>query len=117
MGTKKAFYLFSALILVLILPAFLSAQEVAPNGSFMYSYPIKTPPGTNGIGPSLSLVYNSSMGNGILGMGWSLGGLSVIVRDPSYGINFNENDHYIYNGQKLIPIDADSLVMCGQMTE
>ena len=78
------------------------AQEVTPSGAFTYSYPIEIPPGTNGIAPQLALTYNSMSGNGFLGMGWSLSGLSTITRDASYPVNFDENDHYVWNGEKLI---------------
>ncbi len=99
---KKTSTLVATAIIFFISTLLTFAQEVSPSGSFSYTYPIKLPPGTNGMAPNLALVYDSSAGNGILGMGWSIAGLDVIERDPSYPINFNVNDHYIYNGQKLI---------------
>jgi RHS repeat-associated protein len=83
--------------------ALVFGQNVNPDGSFSYSVPIVTPPGTSGMGPNLALSYNSNGGNGFLGVGWSLSGLSTVNRDSSYPINFDVNDHYIYNGQRLIP--------------
>ena len=79
-----------------------NAKMVGSSGAFTYSYPISLPPGTNGMGPALSLSYNSFAGDGMLGMGFSLSGLSVIARDPSYPIKFDGTDHYLYEGQKLI---------------
>lgn len=47
--------------------------SVAGNsGSFTYSVPIEVPPGRHGLTPQLSFVYNSSAGNGFLGVGWDL---------------------------------------------
>ena len=88
---------------ILIFSPIASAQEVDQFGAFNYKYPIELPPGTNGMAPKLELVYNSNSGNGMLGMGWGLAGLPVICRDPSYGINYDNQDHYLYNGEKLIP--------------
>jgi hypothetical protein len=61
--------------------ALVFGQNVNPDGSFSYSVPIVTPPGTSGMGPNLALSYNSNGGNGFLGVGWSLSGLSTVNRD------------------------------------
>jgi hypothetical protein len=76
---------------------------VSHAGALSYDYPIELPSGTNGLTPSLSLAYSSSRGNGMLGMGFTLEGLPMIERDSSFPVRFNSGDHYIYNGQKLIP--------------
>jgi hypothetical protein len=60
--------------------------------------------------PKLALVYNSQSGNGMLGMGWSLSGLSAITRCPRTraqdgvmgSVNFDINDRYCLDGQRLI---------------
>lgn len=51
---------------------------VSSLGSATYEIPLDLPPGTNGIQPSISIVYNSHSGEGPLGMGWSIAGLSQI---------------------------------------
>jgi RHS repeat-associated protein len=50
-------------------------------GQASYSIPIKIPPGTVGMQPRLSIVYNSGSGNGLLGVGFGFEGLSSIRRD------------------------------------
>ncbi|MBN2323433.1 MAG: VCBS repeat-containing protein [Spirochaetes bacterium] len=97
---KKAFY--SAVVFFILSAAPLIAQQILNDGSFSYRIPITLPPGTNGMGPDLSLLYNSANGNGLLGMGWVLSGLKVITRDPSYPIRFNNEDHYMLDGMKLV---------------
>jgi hypothetical protein len=79
------------------------SQEVTGSGAFSYTYPLDLPQGRNNMGPHLSLVYNSNAQNGMLGKGWSLSGLSVITRDSSYPIVFDDSaDRFLLDGQKLI---------------
>jgi hypothetical protein len=90
------------------------SHQVTPSGAFTYSIPIAVPPGIAGIEPKLSLAYNSQGGNGLLGMGWSLSGLSVIhrcpktvVQDGVHGsVNYNANDRYCLDGQRLVAING-----------
>lgn len=54
-------------------------------GTANYNIPIETPPGTNGVGPSLALIYDSGGGNGWIGQRWSLTGLGYVERlGPNY---------------------------------
>jgi hypothetical protein len=88
--------------------------SVSESGAANYQIPLAVPPGTAGMQPSLSLSYNSNSGNGVLGMGWTLGGLSVITRCPATkvqdglidGIDFDANDRFCIDGQRLIAING-----------
>jgi len=88
---------------------------VTSDGAAQYTLPLWVPPGRAGIQPDLSLVYNSSGGNGLLGVGWSLTGLSQITRcrktflqdgDPQ-AVHFNggnNGDRLCLNGQRLVVV-------------
>src|SRR5262249_2111460 len=83
--------------------------EVSPTGAATYSIPIAVPPGTAGIKPQLTLEYGSQNANGIVGVGWSLGGLPAITRcshtiiqnGASDSISFGPNDLFCLDGQQL----------------
>jgi hypothetical protein len=86
--------------------------RVSESGAAVYEIPIKVPPGTAGMEPRLSLVYNSQQGNGVLGVGWSLSGLSAVTRCPrtlaqdgiSGSVNYDWDDRFCLDGQRLIAI-------------
>ena len=88
------------------------ALSVDQTGSAGYTIPITVPPGTAGMQPSLSLSYNSSGGNGMLGQGWRLQGLSVVSRcpktkaqDDEHGtIRYNADDRFCLDGQRLVAV-------------
>ena len=90
------------------------AIDVSPLGEAIYSIPIEVVPGTQGIEPNLSIVYNSTGGMGLLGMKWNLAGLSAITRcgQSQYfdnnitAIQFNSNDRYELDGERLINISG-----------
>ena len=54
--------------------------SVSAEGEASYSIPITLPAGTNGMTPILSLEYRHRSRGGLLGVGWSIGGLSQITR-------------------------------------
>lgn len=88
--------------------------DVSDLGAATYTIPITVPPGVNGLQPSLSLSYNSQAGNGIMGMGWSLGGGSAIARVPNgiyhdrnvKGIDLSDIDKFALDGARLILVDG-----------
>lgn len=86
------------------------SYNVALNGSSNYAIPIALPIGTKGITPNVSINYNSNYGNGMLGVGWSLSGLSSITRTSKdiyhdgeiNPIEFNANDQFVMDGNRLV---------------
>ena len=89
--------------------------SVSPSGAATYAIPIYLPPGRAGMEPSLAFVYNSQGGNGLLGIGWSLSGLSGISRtgttlyhdDFVDGVDFDDNDQFALDGMRLIEVDEN----------
>lgn len=63
-------------------------------GNASFNFPLEVPDGTGDLTPDLAISYSSGGGNGILGKGYGLSGISFIKRDLSYGINYNSNDSY-----------------------
>lgn len=84
------------------------------SGAATYDIPIVVPPGIAGMQPELSLSYNSQGGNGLLGVGWSLSGLSSISRCPKTvepdgvrgTIKFDANDRFCLDGQRLVAVNG-----------
>ena len=90
--------------------------SVSPSGAAIYTVPIKIPPGVAGMAPDLNLVYNSQAGDGPLGQGWSLTGLSMITRCPktlaqdgaAQAINLVAGDAPLcLDGKRLFPTTGD----------
>lgn len=90
--------------------------DVSPTGAFSYSVPLRIPPGIKSMIPNLAITYNSQGGNGILGMGWNLSGMSAITRGmPTIyhnqniaPIDFNADDVFFLDGQRLFWESATS---------
>jgi hypothetical protein len=89
-----------------------ASQFAVNEGAATFAVPINLLPGVAGLQPSLSLNYSSQAGNGLVGVGWSLSGLSRITRCPQtlpqdgvHGVvNYDLNDRYCLNGQRLLAI-------------
>ena len=83
---------------------------VSETGAATYNIPIVLPPGTQSLVPGLSISYSSQSGNGILGYGWHLSGLSSITRgnlqyfaDGEVGRpEGKKEDTYYLDGQRII---------------
>ncbi|WP_240314507.1 FG-GAP-like repeat-containing protein [Vibrio tetraodonis] len=92
----------------------LSGEFAASGGEATYSLPLSVSPGRAGHQPSLSLEYRSDSPNGMLGMGWSIGGVSAISRcgqnlnkDGRWGgVRFNGDDRYCLDGKRLVAVSG-----------
>ena len=113
--TKYVFYI----LLSIIIPFQGLAQntsnisgsfDIGPVGNATYNIPIDLLPGTAGIKPDISIVYNSFSGDGIMGKGFSLSAVSSITRTNTTvfhngsisDIKFNNTDNYMLDGNRLM---------------
>ncbi|MXP06694.1 MULTISPECIES: RHS repeat-associated core domain-containing protein [unclassified Apibacter] len=89
--------------------------NVSTFGSTNYKVPIALPPGIKNVAPQIALTYNSSSDNGVAGYGWNIAGISSISLVSTRididgfvdGVNFNENDKYSLDGQRLVIREGD----------
>jgi hypothetical protein len=93
------------------------AFRVNEQGAATYSMAILTPAGTAGVTPQVSLNYSSGAGNGLLGQGWSIGGLSGISRcrqtlyqdNAAKPITWSSSDRFCLDGQRLVLAPGETL--------
>lgn len=91
---------------------------VSPTGAAVYTIQLELPDGRGGLTPQMALQYNSQAGDGILGKGWGLSGLSYVGREAENayysGLDaYQENicrvdfddDHFSIDGNRLILIE------------
>jgi RHS repeat-associated protein len=92
------------------------AAEVSPTGAFRHSIPIHIPRGSAGVQPRLDLSYTSGGRNGLLGVGWNLGGLPVIQRISFAGraVNNKSGDYYAGPGGRLIDATGTGAAYFGE---
>jgi YD repeat-containing protein len=109
----------SVMVLGVLASAFAQAQgivgrtageaSVSATGAARYTIPLTLPPGTNGLAPALAVTYDSRSGNGLLGVGFRLTGLSAIQRcgntlaqDGRLGaVALDSADRFCLDGQRL----------------
>lgn len=91
--------------------------NVDNTGAASYSIPISLPPGTAGMQPTLSVQYSSQGGNGIMGVRFSLSGLSAVSRAPATrlydgvvdGVDFDDLDRLALDGQRLMIVPTNGV--------
>jgi RHS repeat-associated protein len=88
--------------------------SVSDDGAAQYTVPLWVPKGRGTVAPQLALSYDSGGGNGLLGVGWSMSGLSTIgpcartiAQDGATGgVNFDSTDVYCLDGNRLVPVSG-----------
>jgi RHS repeat-associated protein len=94
---------------------------VGPDGSYGYRIPVDVPDGRAGMAPTLALSYSSRGGDGPMGVGWALNGLSSVDRcgeslsteGKVSGVDFDASDRVCLDGQKLVAV-GDASIPLGQ---
>jgi RHS repeat-associated protein len=80
------------------------------NGAFTHSMPIDVPP-FHGIEPHLALQYSSASSFGLMGVGWSLSGISSIER-TSLGRGAPSYDGGVLQTADMFLLDGEELLAC-----
>ena len=88
--------------------------RVTEQGSASYRIELSLPPGSAGVTPPLALAYDSQRGNGLLGVGWAIEGLSAITRcrqtlsrdGAAQALTFTATDRFCLDGQRLVLSDG-----------
>lgn len=85
----------------------IAAPQANNMGDARLSYPIEVPPGRNGMQPQLAINYNSSGGNGWLGLGWDMP-MQAVTIETRWGVprydSTKESETYLLNGEQLTPL-------------
>jgi RHS repeat-associated protein len=88
--------------------------SVSDDGAARYHVPLWVPPGRTGVQPSLAIDYDSGSGDGLLGHGWRVQGLSKIERCSRdfardgipRGVHFDDNDRLCLDGARLVLVSG-----------
>ena len=122
-NTKASIIIFSFLISIVSTRAETIVGELPGEftvnnlGAAGYTVPLSVSPGTAGVEPKLSISYSSQGGNGALGVGFALSGLSTITRVSTSlaqdgfidGVDFDDNDRFAMDGQRLMLVSTNGV--------
>ena len=86
--------------------------DVDAGGAATYSIPIALPPGAGGIAPEIGIAYNSQDGDDLLGVGFSVSGISQISRCPATleqdgywgAIGFDTKNRFSIDGERMVAV-------------
>ncbi len=95
--------------MLVLLSALMASAGVNPDGSFSHDVPIDLPTFGPGPKPKLALSYSSLGGNGPVGVGWQLTGLTGISRiNYTHPIRYAATDTFIGPSGRLIAMSDGS---------
>ncbi|ROI06747.1 hypothetical protein EGI16_02245 [Chryseobacterium sp. G0240] len=84
----------------------MAVPTATQKGDASADYPIRVPAGIGGLQPSVSIGYSSAGGNGWMGDGWNINGLSSITVDTKWGTPMfdggKETELYSLDGEMLV---------------
>lgn len=84
--------------------------SVSGTGSAQFAVPVYTPPGINGLEPSIAFNYDNRLGDGPMGRGWAIGGFPAITRcgqrqhfgdGTNHRVTNRSTDRLCLNGNRL----------------
>ena len=90
--------------------------DVSPTGAASCNIPIMVPNGIGGMQPNLNVSYNGQSGQGLLGYGWNLAGLSMVSRTgktiysngKTSPVTLTNEDVFILDGQRLVAVSGSN---------
>jgi len=96
--------------------------HVSATGAAIWNLPINVPPGRNSMRPSLAIEYDSKRGDGVLGLGFTLSGLSTVSRcwsRPAQDGAFHAEpsgaqgvpDAFCLDGQRIVPREGGDFTL------
>ncbi|XXU45450.1 SpvB/TcaC N-terminal domain-containing protein [Sorangium sp. So ce1014] len=88
--------------------------SVTSTGEATYVMPLVSVPGRAGVEPRLALQFDSGGGEGVLGAGFSIAGLSAITRCPKSLAQDGEIRGVRYDGDDALCLDSKRLVAVGR---
>jgi RHS repeat-associated protein len=86
------------------------------SGALSYSVPVDCYQAGNGMSPSVQIAYNSMSGNGVVGYGWQIGGISSITVSNSNiyfdgapsAVRADKTNAFVLDGMRLINLQTGS---------
>ncbi|XXT19469.1 RHS repeat-associated core domain-containing protein [Sorangium sp. So ce429] len=88
--------------------------SVTSSGDAVYVMPLATIPGRAGVEPRLALRFDGGAGDGVLGVGFSIAGLSAITRCPKNLAQDGEIRGVRYDAEDALCLDDKRLVAVGR---
>ena len=87
----------------------IAPPEGGPTGDALLDFPLVVPPGRHGMQPELAVRYDSSGGDGWLGVGWDLR-LPSIEISTLFGVpRYDGSERYLIDGEQLAPTSEPSV--------